>query len=96
VNKKSEKLINYCDVCSEPLTYRMDDRPEIIERRMVIYKEEVEHNFLSALKLYPHFTYNTNRPLEDCLQFYTKLNKMIREYPGDAREFVHHLQGFLP
>lgn len=91
-----EKLIDYCDVCSQPLKYRMDDRPEIIESRMVLYKDEVEHNFLSAFKLYPHFTYNTNRPLEECFQFYTRINKMISEYSGNAREFVYHLQDYLP
>jgi adenylate kinase len=33
---------NVCDVCSKPLTIREDDKPEVIARRVQVYKDQTE------------------------------------------------------
>ncbi|MBM3191094.1 MAG: nucleoside monophosphate kinase [Chlamydiae bacterium] len=82
------KVEGCCDICSGALLQRSTDTPEVIEKRMVLYRQEIEPNYKQAMSYFPFVVYHTDVALEHCMEFYRTLAKQLASFKGSAKEFV--------
>ncbi len=67
-----------CDNCSTLLQIRLNDTAEIIKKRLGFYRDQIAAVNLSIAQFIPMISYETNRPVEECEEFYENLaNKLV-------------------
>jgi adenylate kinase len=80
-----------CDLCSGCLKIRLNDTKEVIEKRILGYRQTVEKSYRKGFSLFPHILYNTSKPMNECLEFYSTLAVAIKAFPGSAAEFIKEI-----
>ncbi len=80
-----------CDFCSASLIRRSTDTPQVIENRMILYRERVEPNYVKAFAFFPTLFFRTDGNLDGCTRFYQELSDQLPAFEGDAADFVHRL-----
>ncbi len=61
-----------CDLCLLPLKTRSNDTHTIVLKRLEEYHEITEKAYDFAKSLFPHTEFNTDLPLDECLQNYKR------------------------
>lgn len=77
-----------CDHCSGELFRRNNDKLEIIEKRLRLYRESVEGNYRKALKFFPCLFFRADADLNLCADYYRNLAIQIDQFQGNAKEFI--------
>ncbi len=77
-----------CDLCSSDLKQRMNDTPEMIDKRLGEYRNKVEFSYKELLMFFPHLNYCSDQVVNDCLSFYEKLSAEVLMFQGSALDFV--------
>lgn len=81
-----------CNICSGNLVKRINDTPEIIEKKIREYRDRVEFNYKKALALFPHLFYSTECSIDNCMQLYQSLAITIANFHGTSNELVDVLK----
>lgn len=76
-----------CDRCFHQLKKRMNDTPEIIEKKISDYRKTVESHYRRSFDFFPYIVVQTNDDIESCLASYTVLARKIAQFEGDIHEF---------
>ena len=77
-----------CNLCNAPLTQRINDTPEVIDKRIHEYREQIEEIQSRSIEIYPHFTLLADLPLDKCLKQYSQLAEQAAQFDGNAKAFV--------
>jgi len=64
------KIENQCDLCQSPLKIRSNDTKEIVKKRLEEHHKIAEKAYELAKSFFPSKTFDTDQPLETCLQNY--------------------------
>lgn len=78
-----------CDLCKGALIKRNNDTPEVIQRRMALYRKSVEPNYLQALNFFPTIFYHTDGGVNACTAFYEAVAKEVLTCDEEAKDFVN-------
>ena len=68
------QIESLCTNCHNAhLEVRLNDTPQVIEKRLKQYREEIEPCYRAFLVELPAISYNTDRDLQSCLAYYNAL-----------------------
>ena len=87
-NTLPPKVDNQCDECLVTLVQRLNDTPELIEKRIAFYRAVVDPNYKKSLKLFPSLFIRTDSNLEACSQLFHVLADKIVQFEGNANQFI--------
>lgn len=74
---------NQCALCFNTLKIRINDTPEVIEKRILDYRKNVEQCHLLSISFYSHIIYQTTHDINECFQYYSQLEKHINKILTD-------------
>ncbi len=78
-----------CLFCPQGLVEaRLNDTPDVIEKRILKYRDEIVYNYKKTETYFPSLTYKTNSHRTECLAFYEKLLRDIASFDGTSGEFI--------
>lgn len=89
-NKRSAPplVAGKCDACQASLKSRINDTPEVIEKRIRDYRSEIEPFVYSEVtKCFPFISFSTVKPLSACLESYGLFALQIKDFSGNVNEF---------
>lgn len=79
-----------CDLCTAPLSARINDTPAVISKRIREFRERIGDCQMSNIESYPHLILSTLCSLEECLQNYAQLAEKCEPFDGNARAFTQY------
>lgn len=79
-----------CDLCKGELIKRNNDTPEVIDRRIQLYRKSVEPNYLQAVNFFPTIFHQTDGRVDTACAFYESVARNVFAFDGEAKDFVKH------
>ncbi len=94
-NKKSAipLVSGICNACQSPLKFRINDTPEVIEKRIREYRSDVEpFLYTQVTRCFPHISFSTAEPLPLCLDKYSLFAGQVKDFSGTVEDFSESCQ----
>jgi adenylate kinase len=79
LERAKPKKNSFCDVCGKKLNKRINDNKQIINKRLLDYRKNIEKEYLFQASLYPSIKINTKRSIDDCLSCYKNLYFFLKK-----------------
>lgn len=70
------------------LEERINDTIQVINKRMVDYRNSIEKSYRTSLDFFPAIFFNSGQESDVCVKFYKELLTQIKDHEGDAKTFV--------
>lgn len=80
-----------CTRCKSQLKKRINDLPELIDKRVHYFHATIVNVYRRAFTLFPYLSYDTGRSLNTCFAHYTYLAELAANFHGTASEFVREV-----
>lgn len=82
------KIDGKCDICEETLKKRINDAPEIIQKRIQKSRLESLSVIQKATNEFPYIYFDTDKPMIECLEFYFYLADRAANYSENSHQLV--------
>lgn len=81
--------INQCDICGKKLQIKINDQPEVVFKRLQLYRQEIERRYKEAFSIFPTLTFDSSGSMEQCFNFYDELAKSLQDFSSIAPTISH-------